>query len=381
MARVVIVDDSLLIRTRLREIFSAGQHEVVGEAGDGLEAPGLIRELRPDLVTLDLVMPGRDGLTTLSHLLMIDPGLAVIVCSASLSQGKVIAALRLGASGFIPKPFNRKTVLDMAREVLGDNDRRGPCSPTLPRKLAPSPIDPAAGEIPPPDTSIVKVSTPDLHGICRALAGELREILEDAVDSRRVRLDQVLALDYQELKGSRIQRLQRLFDVSQVPAQGFDPPKFQTAYGSLLDTEMMERMDAVLAAEPRLTFALPFDLNVYAPAHNGVFSANCTGDPKRDLALNRTKRFFLDSAALTRAARMEIGVEFPPRKLSLSEIKRAGARLEETADGTDTLQLQTYTRDTGEVLSTLSVPLFVKGQRFGVVTLGWDPQRLHTKQV
>ena len=227
----------------------------------------------------------------------------------------------------------------------------------------------------------MKVSTPDLHGICRALAGELREILEDAVDSRRVTLDQVLALDYQELKGSRIQRLQRLFDVSQVPAQGFDPPKFQTAYGSLLDTEMMERMDAVLAAEPRLTFALPFDLNVYAPAHNSVFSANCTGDPKRDLALNRTKRFFLDSAALTRAARMEIGVEFPPRKLSLSEIKRAGARLEETADGTDTLQLQTYTRDTGEVLSTLSVPLFVKGQRFGVVTLGWDPQRLHTKQV
>ena len=68
---------------------------------------------------------------------------------------------------------------------------------------------------------------------------------------------------------------------------------------------MMERMDAVLAAEPRLTFALPFDLNAFAPAHNSVFSRDCTGDPQQDLAINRTKRFFLDSAALTRAARME----------------------------------------------------------------------------
>ena len=139
---------------------------------------------------------------------------------------------------------------------------------------------------------------------------------------------------------------------------------------------MMERMDAVLAAEPRLTFALPFDLNAYAPAHNSAFSRDCSGDPERDLAMNRTKRFFLDSAALTRAARMEIGVELPPRKLSRSEIQRAGARLQEPADRASTFLLQTYARDTGAVLSTLSVPLFVKRQRFGVVTLGRDPERL-----
>ena len=287
----MIVDDSLLIRTLLREIFSEGQHEVVGEAGDGLEAPALVRELHPELVILDLVMPQRDGLTTLEHLLMIDPGLAVIVCSASLSQRKVIAALRLGAKGFIMKPFDRNTVLNTARDVLsGSNDN-------IARPLG----------------SIVHVSTTDLHRVCRALAGELRDILEDAVDSHRVTLDQVLALDYQELKGPSIKRLQRLFDVNRVPAQGFDPPKFLTAYGSLVDSQMTERMDAVLAAHPHLMFALPFDLNAYAPAHNTVFSLNCTGDPKRDLTLNRTKRFFLGSPALTRAARMEVGVEFPPR--------------------------------------------------------------------
>jgi methyl-accepting chemotaxis protein len=215
-----------------------------------------------------------------------------------------------------------------------------------------------------------------LHRTCRDLADELREILEAAVDSRRVRVDEVLALEYQELRGSLMRRLQRLFDVSRVAPEGFDPPKFQTAYDSLVDVQMMERMDAALAAEPCLTFALPFDLNVYAPAHNSVFSRDCTGDQEHDLATNRTKRFFLDSAVLTRAARMELGVDLPSRKLSRPELERAGARLAEPPDGASSFLIQTYARDTGAVLSTLSVPLFVKGQRFGVVTLGWDPERL-----
>jgi methyl-accepting chemotaxis protein len=215
-----------------------------------------------------------------------------------------------------------------------------------------------------------------LHRVACDLADELREILEAAVDGRRIRLEQILALEYQELKGSLIQRLQRLFDISRVAPKGFDPPKFQTAYDSTVDVAMMERMDAALAAEPCLTFALPFDLNVYAPAHNSVFSRDCTGELEHDLASNRTKRFFLDSEALTRAARMEVGVELPRRRFSRSELKRAGARLAEPADGVSGFLIQTYARDTGAVLSTLSVPLFVKGQRFGAVTLGWDPERL-----
>ncbi len=215
-----------------------------------------------------------------------------------------------------------------------------------------------------------------LHAMCVELAGQLRAILEQAVDSGRVTLEQMLALTYDEVTGARIRKLGRLFDVSRVPPSGFEPPKFVTAYDSLVDVQMMERMDAVLAAEPRLTFALPFDLNAYVPAHNSAFTRDCTGDPERDLAGNRTKRFFLDSAALTRAARMELGVELPQRQLSRAEIVRAGAQLREPADAERTLLLQTYARDTGAVLTTLSVPLYVKGQRFGVVTLGWDPERL-----
>lgn len=118
MAQILIVDDNLMIRTLLREILEGGGHEVVGEADNGLEAPALARDLNPDLTTLDLVMPGRDGLTTLQHLQMIDPAMSVIVCSASLDQAKVVAALKLGAKAFIVKPFNREKVLDTVGDAL-----------------------------------------------------------------------------------------------------------------------------------------------------------------------------------------------------------------------------------------------------------------------
>jgi two-component system chemotaxis response regulator CheY len=118
LARIVIVDDSLLIRRMLSDILMSAGHEVVGEAVDGLEAPVCVHEHRPDLVTLDLIMPGRGGMMTLKHLKMVDPSLAVVICSASLDERKVMQALRLGASGFIVKPFTRELVLDSIRDAL-----------------------------------------------------------------------------------------------------------------------------------------------------------------------------------------------------------------------------------------------------------------------
>jgi two-component system, chemotaxis family, chemotaxis protein CheY len=111
MARVVIVDDSLMIRTLLREILASGGHQIVGEAPDGLQAEACVRRLRPDLVTLDLVMPVRGGLDSIPYLLEVDRSLAVVVCSASLDQRRVLAALRHGAIGFIVKPFDAQSVL------------------------------------------------------------------------------------------------------------------------------------------------------------------------------------------------------------------------------------------------------------------------------
>lgn len=212
---------------------------------------------------------------------------------------------------------------------------------------------------------------------CEGLAHELREILEEAIDSRQTTMSRVLDLRYEEAKGAKIQRFARLFDVSRADPGGFSPPKYHTAYDALVDRQMMLRMDAVLAAEPALTFALPLDLNAYAAAHNAVFSKPISGDPAADLAGNRTKRFFLESGALTRAARMDVGVELPGRMLTRAEIRSAGARLTEPAAGRSFL-IQTYARDTGAVLTTLSVPLYVEGERYGSVVLGWDPERLRS---
>jgi methyl-accepting chemotaxis protein len=216
-----------------------------------------------------------------------------------------------------------------------------------------------------------------LRGRAERLADDLRGVLEHAVDGGRVSLRELLELRYEEARGPSIQRFARLFDVSQAPVEGFDPPKFHTAYDARVDEAMMEHMDAVLEEEPGLTFALPFDLNAFAPAHNRTFSRAITGDPATDLAGNRTKRFFLDAPALVRASRMELGVSLPSEVLTRGRLQSAGARLTEPPTGTrPPFLLLTYARDTGAVLSTLSVPLYVHGQRFGCVCLGWDPERL-----
>jgi two-component system chemotaxis response regulator CheY len=119
LARILIVDDNLLIRSLLHDILSAGGHEVVGEAKDGIEASARVRDLRPDLVTLDLVMPGRSGLPTLKHLMTLDHSLPVVVCSAFLNKNHVLDALRLGAKGFIVKPFDHESVLNAVSGALG----------------------------------------------------------------------------------------------------------------------------------------------------------------------------------------------------------------------------------------------------------------------
>jgi len=216
-----------------------------------------------------------------------------------------------------------------------------------------------------------------LRGRAEGLADDLRAVLEGAIEARRVSLRDVLELRYEEARGASIQRFGRLFDVSRAPQAGFEPAKFHTAYDALVDEAMMEHMDAVLEAEPGLTFALPFDLNAFAPAHNTTFSRPITGDAAADLAGNRTKRFFLDAPALVRASRMELGVPLPTEILTRAQIQAAGAQLAEPAAGArPPFLLLTYARDTGAVLSTLSVPLYVHGQRFGCVCLGWDPERL-----
>ena len=118
MARIFIIGDNLLIRTLLREVLDDAGHQVIGDAVTGPAAMSTVLELRPDLVVLDVVLLRSAELATLRELVTIDRQLAVIVCAALLERAKAIAALQIGASGFIVKPFDRGTVLESVERTL-----------------------------------------------------------------------------------------------------------------------------------------------------------------------------------------------------------------------------------------------------------------------
>jgi two-component system, chemotaxis family, chemotaxis protein CheY len=103
--RALVVDDSLLMRRMICETLTDAGWEIAGEGEDGAEAIRLYEELRPDAVTMDIVMPGTDGIYALEKIIESDPEARVVVVSA-LSQTKLISqAIRKGAQDFIAKPF------------------------------------------------------------------------------------------------------------------------------------------------------------------------------------------------------------------------------------------------------------------------------------
>lgn len=117
--RVLIVDDALFMRNLLRDIFSAAGWEIAGEAGDGNEALQRYRELKPDLVTMDIVMPQRSGIEALQDIMAADPEAVVIMCSALGQESMVMEAIQNGARDFIVKPFQQDQVLEVVQRVLG----------------------------------------------------------------------------------------------------------------------------------------------------------------------------------------------------------------------------------------------------------------------
>lgn len=212
--------------------------------------------------------------------------------------------------------------------------------------------------------------------LCRELAERCQRVFERAIDEGRVRLEDVLELRYTEIKGPAIRSLARLFDVSRVPPEGFRPPKYATAYDAVVDLALSEEMEAVLRKEPRLVFALPIDLNTYAPMHNRAFCKDWTGIPERDLVGNRVKRFFWDQRVLVRGARVGLGAaaERLPNMATRQQFIEAGCDLRESPRQREQFLVQTYARDTGEVMTVITVPLFVKGQRWGAALVGWKEE-------
>jgi len=117
--KILIVDDAAFMRMMLKNILSQNGYEIAGEASNGLEAVNLYKELKPDLVTMDITMPEMDGITAVKEIKKIDPEAKIIMCSAMGQQAMVIESIQAGAKDFIVKPFQPDRVLEAVRKVLG----------------------------------------------------------------------------------------------------------------------------------------------------------------------------------------------------------------------------------------------------------------------
>ena len=117
--RVLIVDDHPLTREALASLLSQHGFDVVGSASDGAEAIEQTRRLRPDLVLLDLTMPGMDGLTALPRIREADPECEVVVLTASGTEENLLAAIRAGAAGYLLKSEPPERIAEFLRGVVG----------------------------------------------------------------------------------------------------------------------------------------------------------------------------------------------------------------------------------------------------------------------
>jgi len=115
---VLICDDAIFMRTMVSDILQQAGFEVVGEAESGLQAIEKYRALRPDLVTMDIVMPDMGGIDAVREITKLDPQARVLMCSAMGQQALVVEALQAGARDFVVKPFQPSRVLEAVERIL-----------------------------------------------------------------------------------------------------------------------------------------------------------------------------------------------------------------------------------------------------------------------
>ena len=116
---VLICDDAVFMRTMLAEILTQAGFAVIGQAQTGAEAVEKYRELKPDLVTMDIVMPDMGGIDAVKEITKEFPEARILMCSAMGQQSLVIEAIQAGARDFVVKPFQPSRVLEAVQRVLG----------------------------------------------------------------------------------------------------------------------------------------------------------------------------------------------------------------------------------------------------------------------
>lgn len=122
MRRVMIVDDALFMRQVLKAIFIKEGFTICAEAGTARQAVQLYEQNKPDLVTMDIVMPDMedlDGIGAIKEILAIDPAAKILICSVMGQQSLVMEAIRTGASDFVTKPVQPERLLAAVKKIIG----------------------------------------------------------------------------------------------------------------------------------------------------------------------------------------------------------------------------------------------------------------------
>jgi len=115
----LICDDAVFMRTMISDILEESGYEIVGQAETGVQAIERYKSLRPDLVTMDIVMPDMGGIDAVREITSFDANAKILMCSAMGQQALVVEAIQAGAKDFVVKPFQPSRVLEAVQRVLG----------------------------------------------------------------------------------------------------------------------------------------------------------------------------------------------------------------------------------------------------------------------
>jgi methyl-accepting chemotaxis protein len=150
-----------------------------------------------------------------------------------------------------------------------------------------------------------------------------------------------ISAQFNQLLSSGKLSLPQLFDTFYIPIPDTSPQKFHTQYDQVTDDIIRPIIDKYLELDERIVFVVPVDVNGYLPTHNSRYSRPLTGVGDTDTKWNRTKRLFSDRTGLAAAHNKE------------------------------PFLLQRYSRDTGEIMSDLSVPILIQNRHWGAIRIGY----------
>lgn len=120
--KILVVDDSAFMRAILKNILVDAGYEVIGEAGDGKDAIEKYKELKPELVTMDVTMPDVNGIEAARSIIDYDKDANIVICTAMGQDWMITDAYNLGIKDFLLKPFKRTEVLEKVARIFQQRD-------------------------------------------------------------------------------------------------------------------------------------------------------------------------------------------------------------------------------------------------------------------